>query len=273
MSFAGGVGKTTLAVEAAALVGSRARYRTLDGETRPLQVLLVDAARTSPAAALRLGLDPDSVSKLVSRYDWPDQLTFEKRAVETRHGVSLLTLPPLPMQGLGPELPFGPIEAAGILDAAEGAGFQLVVVHLGTQLEEGHRHLIGQAASVLGVVTPRVEALPDVLRITSYVRAMGAGRKLGLVANRATDEGSLPALADGEQVPIVATIPNVESFDAAGDRGVPAWTDDAEIEQVLQPLATATWSLFPGVPTSSDHGFRGLASTLRRLLNVKGARR
>lgn len=269
MSFAGGVGKTTLAVEVASLVASRARFRTLDGTVRPLRVLLVDAARTSPAAALRLGLDSDSVSKLVSRYDWPDQLTFEERAVETRHGVILLTLPQLPMQGLGPELPFGPIEAAGILDAAEGAGFQLVVVDLGSQLEEGHRHLIGQAATVLGVVTPRVEALPDVLRITSYVRAMGAGRKLGLVANRATDEGSLPALADGEQVPIVATIPNVESFDAAGDRGVPAWTDDAEVEVVLQPLATATWSLFPGVPMSSDHRFGGLASTLRRLLAVK----
>jgi hypothetical protein len=102
---------------------------------------------------------------------------------------------------------------------------------------------------------------------------MGAGRKLGLVANRATDEGSLPALADGEQVPIIATIPDVEAFDVAGDRGVPAWTDDPDVEHVLQPLATATWSLFPGVPTSSDHRLGGLASTLQRLLNVKGGRR
>ena len=273
MSFAGGVGKTTLAVEVASLIGSRARFRTIDGEVRSLRVLLIDAARSSPAAALRLGLDPEAVSKLVSRYDWPDSGTFEKRAVETRHGVTLLTLPQLPMQGLGPELPFGPIEAAGILEAADGAGFQLVVVDLGSQLEEGHRHLLGQAAAVLGVVTPRVEALPDVLRIPSYVRAMGAGRKLGLLANRATDEGSLPALADGEQVPIVATIPDVDAFDAAGDRGVPAWTDDPNIEVVLQPLATATWSLYPGVPTSSDHRFGGLASTLRRLLNVNGGRR
>lgn len=273
MSFAGGVGKTTLAVEAASLVGSRARYRTLDGETRPIRVLLLDAARTSPAAALRLGLDSDTVSRLNARYDWPDTLTFEKRAVETRYGVTLLSLPQLPMQGLGPELPFGPIEAAGILDAAEQAGLQLVVVDLGSSLEEGHRHLIGQAASVLGVVTPRVEALPDVIRITSYVRTMGAGRKLGFVANRVMDLGSLPALADEEQVPIVATIPTLEAFDVAGDRGVPAWTDDAEIEEVLQPLATAVWSLFPGVPSSSEHRFGGLASTVRRLLGARGGRR
>lgn len=268
LSFAGGVGKTTLAVEAATLIGSRARYRTLDGETRPLRVLVLDAARTSPTAALRLGVDSDAVSRLLTRFDWPDQLTFEKRSVETRFGVSLLTLPQLPLQGLGPDLPFGPIEAAAILDAAEQAGVQLVVADLGTSLEEGHRHLISQAASVLGVVTPRVEALPDVLRITSYVRSLGAGRKLGLVANRATDDGSLPTLADGEQVPIIATIPDLEAFDAAGDRGVPAWTDDPEIEETLRPLATTVWSLFPGVPSSSEHRLRGLIAGVRWLLRA-----
>lgn len=273
MSFAGGVGKTTLAVEAASLVGSRARYRTLDGDTRPLRVLVLDAARTSPATALRLGLDPDAVSRLLTRYDWPDPLTFEKRAVETRFGVTLLTMPPLPMQGLGPDLPFGPIEAAAILDAAEQAGFQLVVVDLGSELEEGHRHLIGQAATVLGVVTPRVEALPDVLRIASYVRALGAGRKLAFVANRATDVGSLRTLADEEQVPIVATIPTAAPFDVAGDRGVPAWMDDPEIERILEPLATATWSLFPGVPSASGGRLGGLAATVRQLLGAKGGRR
>ena len=268
LSFAGGVGKTTLAVETASLIGSRARYRTLDGEVRPLRVLVLDAARTSPTAALRLGLDPDIVSKLLTRYDWPDPLTYEKRAVETRFGVSLLTLPQLPLQGLGPDLPFGPIEASAILDAAEQAGVQLVVADLGTSLEEGHRHLISQAASVLGVVTPRVEALPDVLRITSYVRSLGAGRKLGLVANRATEDGSLPTLADAEQVPIVATIHDLEAFDAAGDRGVPAWTDATEIEETLRPLATIVWSLFPGVPSSSEHPLRGLIAGVRRLLRA-----
>jgi Mrp family chromosome partitioning ATPase len=272
LSFAGGVGKTTLAVEAATLVGSRARYRTLDGDERPVRVLLLDAARTNPAAHLRLGLDPAQVSRLLTRYDWPDSLTFEMRAVETRFGVSLLSLPQLPLQGLGPELPFGPIEAAGILDAAEQAGFQLVVVDLGTQLEDGHRHLIGQADVVLGVVTPRVEALPDVLRITGYVRALGAGRKLGLVANEASDEGSLPTLADGEQVPIVATVPRLEAFDAAGDRGVPAWTDDPDTEHVLRPLATAAWPLFPGVPSSSDLRFHGVVATVRRLLRARNGR-
>jgi Mrp family chromosome partitioning ATPase len=272
MSFTGGTGKTTLAVEAASLVGSRARYQTMAGEERPVRVLLLDASRANPAAHLRLGLASETVSRLLSRYDWPDAMTFERRAVETEYGVSLLSLPQLPLQGLGPALPFESKDATAILEAAEQAGFQLVVVDLGTQLEDGHRHLIGQADVVLGVVTPRVEALPDVLRITTYVRALGAGRKLGLVANAASDEGQLVALADGEQVPIVATIPTLDAFDAAGDRGVPAWTDDPEVEQLLRPLATAAWALFPGVPRSTEHRFHSVLSTVRRLLRAAGGR-
>jgi MinD-like ATPase involved in chromosome partitioning or flagellar assembly len=274
LSFAGGVGKTTLAVEMASLIGSRARYQTLDGEQKPVRVLLIDAARSNPACHLRLGVDPATVSRLLSRFDWPDAMTFAGRVVETRFGVSLLSLSQLPLQGLGPEVPFGPIEVDAMLEAAESAGFQVVVVDLGMQLEEGHRHLIGQAKTVLGVVTPRVEALPDVLRITSYVRALGAGRKLALVANEAPDEGQLPTLADEEQVPIVAAIPRLTAFDAAGDRGIPAWTDDPEIEHAILPLAASVWPLIRGIPRSSEHRFRrGVLGAVRRLLHAEGERR
>ena len=274
MSFAGGVGKTTLAVEVASLIGSRARYQTLDGEQRTVRVLLIDAARSNPACHLRLGVDPGTVSRLLSRYEWPDAMTFPGRVVETRFGVSLLSLPQLPLQGLGPEVPFGPIEVDAILEAAERAGFQVVVVDLGMQLEEGHRHLIGQAKTVLGIVTPRVEALPDVLRITSYVRALGAGRKLALVANAASDEGQLTTLADEEQVPIAATIPRLEAFDTAGDRGIPAWTDDPEIELAILPLAASVWPLIGGIPRSSERRFRlGVLGAVRRLLHAQGERR
>lgn len=274
LSFTGGVGKTTLAVEMASLIGSRARYQTLDGEHKPVRVLLIDAARSNPACHLRLGVDPATISRLLSRYDWPDAMTFAGRVVETQFGVSLLSLPQLPLQGLGPEVPFGPIEVDAILEAAESAGFQVVVVDLGMQLEEGHRHLIGQAKTVLGVVTPRVEALPDVLRITSYVRALGAGRKLALVANEASDEGQLPTLADEEQVPIAATIPRREAFDTAGDRGIPAWTDDPEIERAILPLAASVWPLIRGIPRSSEHRFRrAVLGAVRRLLHTEGERR
>ena len=93
LSFAGGVGKTTLAVEAASLVGSRARYRTLDGEVARSGCCSSMRPGRARRPHLRLGLDPEAVSRSSTRYDWPDSLTFEKRAVETRFGVTLLSLP------------------------------------------------------------------------------------------------------------------------------------------------------------------------------------
>jgi MinD-like ATPase involved in chromosome partitioning or flagellar assembly len=271
LSFAGGVGKTTLAVEMGSLVGSRARYRTLEGEERSVRVLVVDAARSTPACHLRLGVDASTVSRLLTRYDWPDAVTFDGRVVDTPFGVSLLPLPQLPLQGLGPELPFGPIEADAILEAAERAGFQVVVVDLGSQIEDGHRHLMAQATAVLGVVTPRIEALSDVLRITSYVRAVGAGRKLGLVANFASDVGQLPILADEEQVPIVATVPRGDAFMIAGDRGIPAWRDSRDVEAAILRLAAAVWPLIAHVPRSSERPVRSaLTHALRRLLRAGG---
>jgi hypothetical protein len=37
--------------------------------------------------------------------------------------------------------------------------------------------------------------------------------------------------------------PGLDAFDAAGYRGVPARNDDAEVDHVLRPLATAAWAL------------------------------
>ena len=236
-------------------------------------MLLLDAARTNPAAHLRLGLDP------ARGLAPPDPLRLARPA-DVREAGRRDALRGEPAVAAAAAAA-GTRSRASVRRRSRPPGsstrpsrpdFQLVVVDLGTQLEDGHRHLIGQADVVLGVVTPRVEALPDVLRITSYVRALGAGRKLGLVANEASDEGSLPTLADGEQVPIVATVPRLEAFDAAGDRGVPAWTDDPDAEHVLRPLATAAWPLFPGIPSSSDLRFHGVVSTVRRLLRSRGGR-
>ena len=61
-SFAGGVGKTTLAVEIATLVASRARIRSLEGAEQAVRVLVLDAARLASAVGLRLGLDPAALS-------------------------------------------------------------------------------------------------------------------------------------------------------------------------------------------------------------------
>ena len=189
-SFAGGVGKTTLAVEVATFIAAHARYRTLEGEELALRVLLLDASRvTAGAAGIRLGLDGDALSQASNPARWHHPRAVEDLAVRSRSGVDVVLAPAHPMT-LGAELQPEPerelFRADHVDDLLEGArevGYQLLVVDLGSHLEDGHRHLIDRADLVLGVIRPTLESLPDVHRLASVTRGMGAGRKLTLVAN------------------------------------------------------------------------------------------
>jgi Mrp family chromosome partitioning ATPase len=272
LSFAGGAGRTTLAVEAATYVAAHARYRTLEGDERAVRVLLLDASRSAPAAALRLGLDPEAVSRLRARFDWPDAVTLERRVVATRSGADLLTLPGLPFHGLGPALPFDQVVATALVDALHASPYQLLVVDLGSALEPGHEVLLQQASAILGVVRPTIESLGDVYRIAEFVRATGQGRKLALVENAATEASTVPTLAREVDVPLVARVGRRDAFDLAGHRGVPAWTLDAAIVDEVRPLATAAWPLVGGVPATATRRLGGLVAGIRRALRAGDAR-
>ena len=85
--FAGGVGKTTLAVEVATLVAAHARYRTLEGEELPLRVLLLDASRvTAGAAGIRLGLDGEALSRASNPVRWRHPRSVEDLVARHRLG-------------------------------------------------------------------------------------------------------------------------------------------------------------------------------------------
>lgn len=242
LSFAGGVGKTTLAVELASLLAARGRYRTLDGAEHALAVLVVDAARQAPAAGLRLGLDPASLARL-PQADWTIPDAVERHATVSRCGVAVVALPAqLPLDGTE-GLRFGATAAAKILDGADRAGYGLVIVDLGGVHEEGHRHLIDQSALVIGVVRSTIESIPDVLRLATYLRGLGMGRKLVLVANGTDDDHDLRRLAADADVPILGRIGPSEAISLAADRGDPAWTLDPALDAALVPIASAIWPL------------------------------
>lgn len=267
VSFAGGVGKTTLAVEMASLVAARARYRTIEGDERRVSVVLLDASRLAPAAGLRLGLAPDALARLSGWQDWTDPRAVGRAAAATRSGVDLVALPArLPLDAVE-GFDFGGREAAAILEGAELAGYQLVVADLGAAYEEGHRHLIDQASLVVGVVRPTLESLPDVLRLASFVRTLGMGRKLVLVANQASDDRDVRRLSDEAAISLVGLIPSGDAFDLAAERGEPAWACDPIIEAALWPVASAVWPLVGGgIETPGAHG--ALADTVARMRQV-----
>jgi cellulose biosynthesis protein BcsQ len=250
LSFAGGVGKTTLAVEVASLVGTVARYVAHDGSEAPVRVLLLDAARFAPAAAIRLGVPPSALSTAWAPDAWREPDVVRRFVVGTRHGVDVLTLPPHPRASGrdaifdSPDNEFLAGGAQTLLDAAHASDTALVVADLGFAIDEGHRYLIEQADLVLGVVRPTTESLADAYRLATMVRGLHMGRKLALVANQADDDREAGQVARDAGLDLLATIPRDPTFERAAESGEPAWRLKPELREALVPLARIVWPFF-----------------------------
>ena len=253
ISFAGGVGKTTLAVETASLVGTIGRYVAGDGSEAPVRVLLIDAARFAPAAAIRLGVPPAALASAWAPDAWREADAARRFVVGTRHGVEVLTLPPHPrMSGFDAvfesrDNEFGALGAQTLLDAAHASDVALVVADLGAAIDEGHRYLIEQADLVLGVVRPTTESLADAYRLAAMVRGLHMGRKLALVANQADDDREAGQIARDAGLDLLAVIPRDQAFDRAAESGEPAWRQKPELRAALLPLARIVWPFLPEI--------------------------
>jgi MinD superfamily P-loop ATPase len=250
LSFVGGTGRTTLAVELATLVAQRARYQTMDGEERPVRVLLADANRLASAVGLRLGLSSEALSSAWLPRFWLEPGSVAELAIESRAGPSVLTLPPhhqltvselRPMTEPPPE--FSALAAKAIVRGAEEAGYQLVVADLAATLEDGHRELIDQADVVIGVVRPTAESVAEPFRLAEVGRHMDAGRKLVLVASMAEDDDPVRRWAAAAGLPFAGRVGRHAAFDAAALRGEPAWPSDPAVEADVSAIARIAWPL------------------------------
>lgn len=277
--FAGGTGRTTLAAEIATFVGSHARIRVPDGSERAVRVLLLDAARLASAAGLRLGLPPAALAASRGHRIWREPSAVGELAVRTPWGADVLTLPPHPQLaerdatgGDGSIGSFGAAEASELLEGAQRAGYHLLVVDLGSLLEEGHRELIDQADLVLGVIRPVLESLPDVFRLATVLRAQGMGRKLALVASGVDDDREIRRLAREADVPLAGCVRPDPAFMAAADRGEPAWRLAPALVEDLTPVARAAWPLLPDA-AARPAGHRSRLRSVRDVLPVPGGSR
>ncbi len=248
LSFAGGVGKTTLAVELATYLAAKARYRDPDERAHAVEVLLVDASRLAPAVGLRLGLSPRTLSEAWRWVDRHDAGAVAATIRPVRDHLSLLSLAPAANYLAAepswlPEAEFTPGAAAAVIDAARRAGSVLAIADLGTRIEAGHARLIDEAQLVVGVVRPTVESLPDLYRLSEWLRRAGAGNRLAFVANQCADAAEAASIAREVGAPLLAALPVSPAAAAAGERGDAGWPHDAAFAAGLDRLATALWPL------------------------------
>ena len=158
--------------------------------------------------------------------------------------------------------PFRADRADDLVEGAREAGYQLLVVDLGSHLGDGHRHLLDRADLVLGVVRPTLESLPDVHRLATLLRGLGAGRKLRLVANLADDDAAVRAHAREAGLPLAGSVPPDAAFTAACERGEPGWRVQPALDPALRGVAAAVWPLL-GDAAGAEAG--GLRASARRL--------
>lgn len=200
-SLCGGAGRTTLAVEVAALLAVRGRAAAAAGG-RGTRVALVDVTERSPLAALRLGI--------------PLPVAAAKDAVALLHETGLLVYAGLPAE---PEREAASAAWVGtVLGAAESAGADVIVVDIDCDLGGSCREVLRRCNEVMVTVTPTAGGVLDAYRSTAVLRRLGLRDRVGYVANRWHDGVDLgEAMADlGGS--ILAEVPEDHCFVAAENR-------------------------------------------------------
>jgi hypothetical protein len=171
-SLRGGTGRTTLAVEVAAMLAASGRAAAATGS--PVRrVALLDLAERSPGVGLRLGIPPPS-----PRADG----SLTSAGCLVTHGPGLLVALP-PVSG-SPAHPPGTIAVDTLIRAAEERGVDMVVVDVDCDLGARCRQVLERCDQVMVTLTPTAGGVLDAYRSTAILRRMGLRDRLGYVVNR-----------------------------------------------------------------------------------------
>jgi pilus assembly protein CpaE len=217
----GGTGRTTLATEVAALLAMKGRYQeTPTSAAQPLRVALVDFDLGSANVSARLGLAQPTM------LDYLCDLTLhhpDPRDYVIRHPVANLDVmlgPSKCLAGDRAEL-LGVAQAAHILSTLKSAGYQFLIVDMGTSLSNLETYLLEAATRIYCVVTPTAGSVQSLYRGVEALRRLGLGSKLQYVANKMREGVSLAEPMGDLNGSLVARIPYDAAFDTAENRHEP----------------------------------------------------
>jgi MinD-like ATPase involved in chromosome partitioning or flagellar assembly len=201
-SLNGGTGRTSLAVEVAALLAVRGRAASTAGD-RGLRVALLDLTERNPAVALRLGIP------------LPAGLGADAPAGPIVHESGLLVFTASP-SALGRDTAAAGVPAA--LRTAERAGAELVVVDIDCDLGERCLEVLRRCDEVHVTVTPTAGGILDAYRSTAALRRLGLRDRIGYVVNRWREGSDLGEAMDDLGGSIAAEVPEDEAFVEAESR-------------------------------------------------------
>lgn len=215
-SAKGGVGKTTVAVNAAVALARK-------GQT----TLLVDANLYFGDASILLNVvSKRSLMDLADVYQ-VDAASVQQLMVTHESGLSLLSSPP---EVERVELLSTEIVVAAV--AASATAFQHVIIDTHSSFDETNLQLLDMADQILLVTTPEVGAMFNTGRFLSLAATLGTRDKVMLVLNRSESGIKTDAVEANLGVRVAATIISAgRRAVSAANRGVPLVLEDSRHEQ------------------------------------------
>ena len=220
-SAKGGVGRTTLATEAAAILAMKGRYReSASSPPQRLRVALIDFDLGSANVSTRLGLaQPTMLDYLCdTSVQSPSATDFVIHHPSTN--LDVLLGPSKCLSGDRAEL-IGVAQAAHILSGFKSAGYHFLVLDISAALGDLETYLLEAATHIYCVVTPTASSVQSLYRGVEALRRLGLGAKLQYVANKMREGVSLAEPMGDLNGSLIAKVPYDAAFDSAENRHRP----------------------------------------------------
>jgi pilus assembly protein CpaE len=220
-SAKGGCGRTTLAIESAALLALKGWHRdSAAAKPRRLRVLLADFDLTSANVSVRVGLGQPTILDFLTDFSSPSPRVSDYVQIHAASGLEVLLGSPKSLPANGSPL-LGVTQAARILASLKAEGYHFIFVDIGPTLGDLETYLLEASDRIYCVVTPTAASVQDLYRGVEALRRLGLGTKLRFVANKMRDGFDLSEPMGDLGGRLICNVPNDPAFDTAENRHQP----------------------------------------------------